>query len=180
MEYDDISQKQSEILDYIKQHIEEYNVPPSVREICLGVGLKSTSSVHGHLNTLEKKGYIKRDGAKSRCIGLSDNSRKIIQPENNVLIPVIKNFTDAASLLEKENIESYISLPFDMCPEPGKYLFLHDPENAHDLALVKMQNTVDNGDTAVVVFLDNIQIRKFDENEIHPVIGKVTAIFKLL
>ena len=67
-------ENQKKILDFIRREIEDKGYPPSVREICAAVGLKSTSTVHAHLNTLEKKGYIRRDSTKPRALEVLDNS----------------------------------------------------------------------------------------------------------
>ena len=80
MTYGKISKKQSEILEYMKKEILNRGFPPSVREICQAVHLKSTSSVHAHLETLEKNGYIKRDATKPRAIEILDNNFNQVQP----------------------------------------------------------------------------------------------------
>ena len=83
-----ISRKQKEILDYIKERILEKGYPPSVREICAAVNLRSTSSVHSHLETLEKNGYIRRDPTKPRTIEICDDSFQMVRTEM-VSIPVV-------------------------------------------------------------------------------------------
>ena len=111
-----LSQKQFEILEYMKKAVREKGYPPSVREICDAVGLKSTSTVHGHLERLERKGYIRRDPAKPRAIEIfSDNdsgnsdgsSRELIE------VPIVGTVTAGIPILATENIEDTFPIPSD-------------------------------------------------------------------
>ena len=99
-----ISKKQSEILEYIKEQILEKGYPPAVREICEAVHLKSTSSVHAHLETLEKNGYIRRDPTKPRAIEICDDSFQLVRNEMTS-IPIIGTFAAGQPILAAENIE---------------------------------------------------------------------------
>ena len=101
-----ISAKQREILEYIKSQILERGFPPAVREICEAVNLKSTSSVHSHLETLEKNGYIRRDPTKPRAIEICDDSFQMIRTEM-VNIPVVGQVAAGTPILAEENIDNY-------------------------------------------------------------------------
>ena len=104
MARDIISKKQREILDYIKEQIVDKGFPPSVREICEAVHLKSTSSVHAHLNSLEKHGFIRRDPAKPRCIEIVDDSFSSFR-RNNLNVPILGTVTAGLPILAVENYE---------------------------------------------------------------------------
>ena len=95
----DLSAKQLEILSYMKNEVSQKGYPPSVREICMAVGLKSTSTVHGHLERLEKKGYIRRDPTKPRAIEILDPSDNIIHKREMVDVPIVGNVTAGVPIL---------------------------------------------------------------------------------
>ena len=116
MSYGKITAKQQEILDYIKKVTLERGYPPAVREICDAVRLRSTSSVHAHLETLEKNGYIRRDPTKPRAIEVCDDGFNMVRTEI-VSIPVIGQVAAGVPILAEENIDSYIPIPASMCPK---------------------------------------------------------------
>ena len=109
MSYGKITAKQQEILDYIKSQILNKGYPPAVREICEAVHLKSTSSVHSHLESLEKNGYIRRDPTKPRAIEIVDDSFNITRREI-INIPMIGTVTAGQPILATQNIEGYFPL----------------------------------------------------------------------
>ena len=113
MGYGKITAKQQEILDYIKDEILKRGYPPTVREICETVNLKSTSSVHSHLETLEKNGYIRRDPTKPRAIEICDDSFQMVRTEM-VSLPVIGNVAAGQPILAEENIQDYFPVPADV------------------------------------------------------------------
>ena len=110
-----ITPKQQQILDYIKEEILSKGYPPTVREICEKVGLKSTSSVHSHLSTLENNGYIRRDPTKPRAIEIMDDEFGLVRREMTN-IPIIGRVAAGAPLLAVENIEDYFALPTEFLP----------------------------------------------------------------
>src|SRR5699024_205082 len=107
-----ISNKQQEILEYIKSQILERGFPPAVREICEAVNLKSTSSVHSHLETLEKNGYIRRDTTKPRAIEILDNNFNLTRREM-VNVPIIGQVAAGQPILAEQNIEDYFLIPVE-------------------------------------------------------------------
>lgn len=115
--YFDLSSNQIKILEFIKEQIALKGYPPSLRETCLAVGLKSTSTVHSHLNKLEKCGYIKRDATKPRAIEVLDSNKYEfgygVQPEI-LQIPLVGQVTAGISILSEHNIEKYIALPANL------------------------------------------------------------------
>lgn len=106
MSYGKISKKQLEILEYMKSEILMKGYPPSVREICEAVSLKSTSSVHSHLECLEKNGYIRKDPTKPRAIEIIDDRFNLTRREL-VNVPIIGTVTAGQPILAVENIEGY-------------------------------------------------------------------------
>ena len=124
MEKGNISKKQQEILDYIKEQILERGFPPAVRDICKAVNLSSTSTVHSHLATLERNGYIRRDPTKPRAIEIIDDSFNLIRTEI-VSIPVIGQVAAGTPILAEENIDSYIPIPASMCPKGANAFILN-------------------------------------------------------
>ena len=110
-----ISKKQLEILEYIKSQILERAFPPAVREICEAVNLKSTSSVHSHLETLEKNGYIRRDPTKPRAIEILDDSFNLTRREM-VNVPIVGQVAAGEPILAQENIENYFPIPTEFMP----------------------------------------------------------------
>ena len=111
-----LTPKQEEILNFIKQEILAKGYPPSVREICEAVTLKSTSSVHAHLESLERKGYIRKDPTKPRTIEVVDDSFNVLRSEI-ISIPMIGRVAAGVPLLAEENIEGYFPIPAEFIPE---------------------------------------------------------------
>ena len=111
----DLSAKQQQILEYMKAEVREKGYPPSVREICEAVGLKSTSTVHGHLARLEKKGYIRRDPTKPRAIEILDEAphNPDLPTRELVQVPIVGNITAGTPILAVENIEDTFPVPVD-------------------------------------------------------------------
>ena len=153
-----ISKKQKEILEYIKAQILERGFPPSVREICEAVQLKSTSSVHSHLETLEKNGYIHRDPTKPRAIEILDDTFNLTRREV-VNVPIIGRVAAGEPLLAQENIENYFPVPMELLPNKQTFLlevYGESMVNAGilngDYVLVQEQNTAENGEMVVAFF----------------------------
>jgi repressor LexA len=120
MGYGRISNKQKEILEYLKAQIINKGYPPAVREICEAVKLKSTSSVHSHLETLEKNGYIRRDPSKPRAIEIIDDEFNLTR-RDLVNVPVVGTITAGQPILAVENIDSYFPIPAEYMPKKTPY-----------------------------------------------------------
>ena len=116
-----ITEKQKEILEFIKETILSKGYPPAVREICEAVHLKSTSSVHSHLETLERNGYIRRDPTKPRTIEILDDDFALTRREV-VNVPLIGTVAAGMPILAEENIEDYIPIPAELLPNKERYL----------------------------------------------------------
>ena len=167
MAYGKISAKQKEILEYIKEEILNKGYPPSVRDICQAVHLKSTSSVHSHLETLEKNGYIRRDPAKPRAIEILDDSYNMIRKEM-VSIPVVGRVAAGAPLLAVENIESYFPLPAEYVPRGQAFMLRVQGDSMidagifdGDLIMVEQCGTAKNGEIVVALIDDSATVKTF-------------------
>lgn len=166
-----ITKKQEEILDFIKARILEKGFPPAVREICEAVNLKSTSSVHSHLETLEKNGYIHRDPTKPRAIEILDDTFNLTRREL-VNVPIIGRVAAGEPILAQENIENYFPIPAEMMPNKQSYILEVKGESminagilSGDYVLVQEQNTADNGDMVVALIEDGATVKTFYREE---------------
>lgn len=166
-----ISKKQEEILEYIKSQILERGFPPAVREICEAVHLKSTSSVHSHLETLEKNGYIRRDPTKPRAIEILDDTFNLIRREL-VNVPVVGRVAAGEPILAQEHIEDYFPLPADILPNKQTFLLKVKGESMinigvldGDYVLVQEEHTAQNGDMVVALIEDGATVKTFYKEE---------------
>lgn len=162
-----ITKKQEEILTYIKSQILTRGFPPSVREICEAVNLKSTSSVHSHLETLEKNGYIHRDPTKPRAIEILDDTFNLTRREV-VNVPIIGHIAAGEPLLAQENIENYFPVPVEMLPNKQTYLLVVQGESMvnagildGDYVLIQEEHTASDGDMVAALIEDGATVKTF-------------------
>ena len=155
-----ISDKQREILEYIKQEILKKGYPPAVREICEAVHLRSTSSVHSHLETLEKNGYIRRDPTKPRAIEIMDDNFNLTRREM-VNVPIVGNVAAGQPILAVENIENYFPIPAEYMPNAESFMLKVKGESMinagifdGDHILAEKCSTAANGDMVVALVDD--------------------------
>ncbi len=167
MAYGKISAKQQEILEYIKETILKKGYPPAVREICEAVSLKSTSSVHSHLETLEENGYIRRDPTKPRAIEILDDHFNLTRREV-ANIPLIGSVAAGQPILAQENIENYFPVPVDLIPNQEAFILKVKGESMinagildGDHIIVAQQETADNGDIVVALLDDSATVKRF-------------------
>lgn len=203
MAYGKITPKQKEILEYIKEEILKKGYPPAVREICSAVNLKSTSSVHSHLETLEKNGYIRRDPTKPRAIEIMDDSFQMVRREM-ASIPIIGTVAAGLPILAEQNVEGYFPIPADMVPG-GESFALKVKGNSMinagifdgDQIFVNCCNTAENGDMVVALVDDSATVKTFYKEKGHyrlqpendtmepiivdnvEILGKVFGVFRL-
>ncbi len=173
----DLTDKQREILAFIERKVAERNIPPAVREICQEVGLKSTSTVHGHLERLEKKGYIKRDKTKPRSIEILRPSGLYDDEQSNVIpfptpevanVPVVGKVTAGQPILAHEEYDEYFPIPIDFVGQ-GDYFILRVSGDSminvgifdRDYVLVKQQKNADNGDMVVALIDDSATVKTY-------------------
>ena len=150
-----ITPKQKEILEYIKDQILTRGFPPAVREICEAVNLKSTSSVHSHLETLEKNGYIRRDPTKPRAIEILDDNFNLTRREM-VNIPIIGRVAAGEPLLAEQNIEDYFPIPVEYMPNKQTFMLQVQGESminagilSGDYVIVEQTPSAENGEQVV-------------------------------
>lgn len=168
-----ISDKQQQILEYIKSEILDKGYPPAVREICKAVNLKSTSSVHAHLETLEKNGYIRRDPTKPRAIEIIDDEFNLTR-RDMVNVPIVGTITAGAPILAAENIEGYFPLLSENLPA-GDVFMLHIKGDSMinagildgDSVVIKRQNTAMNGEIVAALIDDSATIKTFYKEDGH-------------
>ena len=197
-----ISPKQQEILEYIKSQILERGFPPAVRDICEAVHLKSTSSVHSHLETLEKNGYIRRDPTKPRAIEILDDSFNFMRREM-VNVPIIGRVAAGEPILAEQNIENYFPIPMEYMPNSQTFILKVKGESMinagildGDFVLVEQRATARNGEMVVALIEDGATVKTFykedgyirlqpENDTMDPIIvtdlqilGKVIGIFR--
>ena len=167
MAYGKITKKQEEILEYIKNEILNRGFPPAVREICEAVHLKSTSSVHAHLETLEKNGYIRRDPTKPRAIEILDDNFNLTRREV-VNVPIVGTVAAGQPILTVENIENYFPIPAEYMPNEQSFLLKVKGDSMinigildGDQVLVKKQSTARDGDIVVALIEDSATVKTF-------------------
>lgn len=173
MGYGKISAKQQEILDYIKVEILKRGYPPAVREICEAVNLRSTSSVHSHLETLEKNGYIRRDPTKPRAIEICDDNFQMVRTEM-VSLPVVGQVAAGTPILAEENIDSYFPVPAELVPQGESFVLKVKGDSminvgifSGDQIFVNACNTAHNGDTVVALIDDSATVKTFYKEDGH-------------
>jgi len=169
-----ITDKQQEILEFIKQCILSKGYPPSVREICEAVKLKSTSSVHSHLETLEKNGYIRRDPTKPRTIEILDDDFGV-QRREIVNIPIIGRVAAGSPILAEENIEGYYPIPAEFLPNRTNTFMLNVCGDSMvnvgifdgDQVICAETRTASNGEIVVAMIDDSATVKRFYKEKGH-------------
>jgi repressor LexA len=196
--------KQLEVLEFLKSELYKKGYPPSVREICEAVGLKSTSTVHGHLERLERKGLIRRDPTKPRAIEILDSSPLSIA-RDMIEVPIVGKVTAGQPILAVENIEDTFPLPADFLRGDDSFILTVRGESMieagildGDYVVVKQQNYADNGNIVVALIEDEATVKTFYKEKDHirlqpenslmepilvqdvTILGKVTGVFRRL
>ncbi len=203
-----ISKKQQMILDYLKDEVSKKGYPPSVREICSAVGLKSTSTVHAHLTRLEELGFIRRDPTKPRAIEIFDMdhapvSNVVNMARDTQFVPIIGEITAGQPILAVESFDETFPMPSEYVDD-GTYFMLKIKGESmieagildRDLVLVKQQNEANNGDIVVAMIDDSATVKTFykEKNQIRlqpensgmspiylddvRILGKVKGVFR--
>lgn len=168
-----LTPKQAQILDFLKECILKKGYPPAIREICEAVNLKSTSSVHSHLETLEKKGFIRRDPTKPRAIEICDDSFQMMRTEM-VSIPVVGNVAAGLPILAEQNIENYFPVPAEYIPSGESFALRVRGDSMinagifnGDQIFVNVCNTASNGDIVVALVDDSATVKTFYKENGH-------------
>ena len=198
------TKRQQAMFDFIVEEVREKGYPPSVREIGKAVGLKSSSTVHGHLSRLEEKGLIRRDPTKPRAIELL-GMNKLVRKET-INVPIVGNVTAGEPILAHENIEDYFPIPADFVSSEEELFMLHIQGDSMieagildgDYVLVRRQPSADNGDIVVALIGEDSTVKRFFKEDgyyrlqpenpaMEPIIvqeveilGKVVGVFRRL
>ena len=203
MAYGKISNKQKEILEYVKKEILNKGYPPTVRDICIAVNLKSTSSVHAHLETLEKNGYIRRDPTKPRAIEIIDDNFNSARREM-VNVPLVGRVAAGEPILAIENVETYFPVPTEYMPNNQSFMLKVKGDSMinagifdGDNIFVEKDADIQNGDIVVALIDDSATVKTFykeencirlqpENDKLEPIIvsdceilGKVFGVFRL-
>lgn len=203
----ELSINQQKILDAIRSYCKEKGYAPCVRDICTETGIKSTSTVHLHLNNLEKMGYIRRDKTKSRAIELIDDldSTDTTNAAPTAMIPVIGNVAAGSPILAEQNIMSYFPIPEDKLPTNQVFMLNVRGDSminagifSGDYILVEYQKTASNGDIVVALIDDSATVKTFYKESEHirlqpendaldpiivrdvEILGKVIGVFRFM
>ena len=173
MAYGRITQKQSEILEYIKSQILNKGYPPSVRDICSAVNLKSTSSVHAHLESLEKNGYIRRDPTTPRTIEIIDDNFNLTRREM-VNVPVLGQVAAGEPILAVDNITGYFPIPSEFMPNEETFILTVKGDSMINIGIyngdqivVEKCNTAENGEIIVALIDDSATVKRFYKENGH-------------
>jgi repressor LexA len=164
---DELSDRQAKILDYIRYVTRVRNYPPSVREIGEAVGLSSSSTVHNHLNQLERRGLIKRDASKSRTVQLVQEKEIDDKRRNAVAVPIVGNVAAGVPILAEQNIEDHLMLSPDIAQEGWFLLKVRGDSMVNaaildgDLVLVRPRQEATNGQIVVALVEDEATVKRF-------------------
>lgn len=194
---------QQRILEYIKSEIQTKGYPPSVREIANAVGLKSTSTVHGHLTRLEKKGLLHRDAMKPRAMEVIGDPNFLRNA--TTAIPVVGRVTAGQPILAEENVDEYIPIPDAMLGDGEHFILLVKGESMiqagimdGDYVVVRKQQEANNGDIVVAMIEDSATVKRFYKEHGHfrlqpenptmdpiytdevTILGKVVSLYRIL
>ena len=188
------------VIEFLKK-----GYPPAVREICEAVNLKSTSSVHSHLETLEKNGYIRRDPTKPRAIEIMDDEFNLTRRET-VNVPIVGTVAAGVPILARQNIENYFPVPSEYMPNAQTFMLrvkgdsmINIGINSGDLVLVEQDSSARNGDVVVALVGDSATVKTFYKEKGHirlqpendtmepiivssdlQILGKVFGVFRLM
>ena len=194
---------QQRILDFIKSEIQQKGYPPSVREIANAVGLKSTSTVHGHLQRLEKRGLLHRDAMKPRAMEVVGDPNFV--RSGTTAVPVIGRVTAGLPILAEENLEDYVALPDVMLGDGEHFILLVRGDSMieagildGDYIIVRRQQEANNGDIVVAMIDDSATVKRFykedgrfrlqpENSTMEPIytnevviLGKVVSLYRLV
>lgn len=181
-----LTPRQRQILDFIKQEVQEKNYPPSVREIGNEVGLSSSSTVHSHLNTLEKKGLIRRDPTKPRAIEILDHEQPPSHQHEDVAhIPVLGQVAAGSPVLAEENIEDYFPVPASMVKGDKVFMLRIRGDSMQDVGIypndyviVRQQSTALDNDIVVALLEDEATVKRFKKEQNHVALIPENEMYK--
>jgi len=200
---DQLTDRQQQILEFIRREVRTKNYPPSVREIGREVGLASSSTVHSHLSALEKKGFIRRDPTKPRAIALRADDPPPALMSDVVKVPIVGQVAAGQAILAEENIEDYFPLPKEFVRQDSVFMLRVRGDSMRnagildgDLVIVRRQSSAENGEIVVALLDNEATVKRFyrekehirlqPENDFYEpylardvaVVGKVIGVFR--
>lgn len=201
--YENLSDKQIKILDFMKNYIKYKGYPPAIREICNELNISSTSTVHSHIVKLENKGYIKRDPLKNRAIEIIDLDYDEDNKKETFDVPIIGKVTAGEPILAIENIEDTFPLPIELSTKGNLFILNVQGESMieagildGDRIIVRQQKTANNGDIVVAMIDESATVKRYykmnDHVELRPenstmfpiivreveILGKVIGLYR--
>ncbi len=167
--YEDLNKREIDILLFLKKYLDTKGYPPTVREICQALNIKSTSTVHASMEKLELKGYIKRDPTKPRAVEILDNSDDDMLPKRKTIdIPIVGRVTAGMPILAYENIEDTLPLPLDFINDRDLFILKVIGESMinagildGDYVIIEKSNYAKNGDKVLALIDDESTIKTF-------------------
>ena len=174
----ELSQNELNILNYIRKQVNEVGYPPSVRELCKAVGLKSTSSVHLYLSRLAEKGYIKKGNLKTRALKITGENVSEAKDTDMLEIPLVGQVAAGLPILAEENIEEYVKLPTSMVKQnnksEGTYMLKVKGDSminvgiySGDYIIVSKCQTAENGQIVVALIENEATVKTFYKEKDH-------------
>ena len=174
----ELSQNELNILNYIRKQVAEVGYPPSVRELCKAVGLKSTSSVHLYLSRLAEKGYIKKGNLKTRALKINGENVSRVKDPDMLEIPLVGQVAAGLPILAEENIEEYVKLPSSMVKQntksEGTYMLKVKGDSminvgiySGDYIIVSKCQTAENGQIIVAMIDNEATVKTFYKEKDH-------------
>ncbi len=198
-----INKRQEKVFEYIKQYIEINSFPPSVRDICKGVNIKSTSTAYGDLKKLEGEGYIRTNSSKSRSIEIVKDQGLENMMEDSINVPVLGKVAAGEPILAMENVDYFFPVPSHYSNKGDLFILTIAGESMieagildGDKVLVRKQHDAQNGDIVVALIEDSATVKRFfkEKNKIYLkpensnmdiivpdnllILGKVIALFR--
>ena len=201
---EELTERQQQILEFIRADIHRRGYPPSVREIGEAVGLSSSSTVHSHLAALEEKGHIRRDPSKPRALEVLDyrDTERAIDYGQVQVVPIVGQVAAGSPILAAENIESTMPLPSELAGESTFILRVRGESMIEagildgDHVVVRQQQDASDGDIVVAMLEDEATVKRFfreagrirlqpENSTMEPIyardvsiLGKVVALFR--
>jgi repressor LexA len=167
-----LTKRQQEIFDFVKQYVGEHGYPPTVRDIGKAIGLASSSTVHAHLANLEKLGLLRRDPTKPRAIEvLKDKAKQVVAPAG---LPVVGQVAAGQPVLAEENIEEYVPVPGIAGGDDGEFVLRVKGDSMKDagilegdFVIVRKQETAGDGDIVVALVGEEATVKRFFREDDH-------------
>lgn len=176
--YSDLTERELDLLNFLKQKLIENGYPPSIREICSGLNIKSTSTAHGLINALHRKGYVRKDATKNRALEILEQDNEYEFPPKKTLdVPILGRVTAGEPILALEHIEDTFPIPLEMASRGMLFMLNVQGESMieagildGDMVLVRQQSDASNGDIVVALLEDSATVKTYYKKADHIVL----------